>query len=274
MAEIISVASTKGGVGKTTTAINLSASLATLGYRTLLIDFDPQGSISRSFGYNKIDKRPGGFDILHDTLSIYKVIYPTVQKNLEFMPSIVRSSEILESVGSTNFETYLKTALAEIKEEYDFVLIDCPSALNSQNLPALIASDSVIVPIQCEYFAFQALGTALKFIRQIEREKNPSLRYRGFLITMVDYRNKLSSMIIDRLRLNLRGMVFNTVIHRNVKLAEAPLYGLPAILLDRTCKGATCYMELAQEILRQNLLDSENHISSLGSTQTIYENKE
>lgn len=274
MAEIISVASTKGGVGKTTTAINLSASLATLGYRTLLIDFDPQGSISRSFGYNKIDKRPGVFDILHDTLSICKVIYPTVQKNLEFMPSIVRSSEILESVGSTNFETYLKTALAEIKEEYDFVLIDCPSALNRQNLPALIASDSVIVPIQCEYFAFQALGTALKFIRQVEREKNPSLRYRGFLITMVDYRNKLSSMIIDRLRLNLRGMVFNTVIHRNVKLAEAPLYGLPAILLDRTCKGATCYMELAQEILRQNLLDSEIPISSLDCTQKIYENKE
>ncbi len=263
MGEVIAIASQKGGVGKTTTAVNLSASFAALGYKTLLIDVDPQGSVAASFGFGRYDTKAGVLDIFTKDTPISDAIHPTGAPNFDFIPSNVWSDEIEKRhlIGAAA-ESKLKNALQGIKESYDYIIIDCPPSMGNLTYNALIAADSLIVPIQCEYYALKALGRFLKMIRMIKRDHNPMLRYRGFLMTMGDLRNNLSRRVIEKVRYTLQGLVFNTVIPRNIRLAEVPYYGKPVVSFDRACKGATSYMELAEEILKQKQDDLPQAIAA------------
>jgi len=253
MGEVIAIASQKGGVGKTTTAVNLSASFASLGFQVLLIDMDPQGSVAASFGYGRYDIRAGVLDVFTEGLDITQAIHSTGQSNFDFIPMNLWSdeNEKRRAIGKAA-KIELKTAIEPLVEQYDFILIDCPPSLGNLTFNALIAAHSLIVPIQCEYYALKALGRFLKLTRVIKNENNPELRYRGFLLTMVDLRNNLTKIVIEKLRYTLQGLVFNTMIPRNVKLAEVPYHGQPVIDFDKNCKGAMSYLALAHEILEQD----------------------
>ncbi|MDQ7064869.1 MAG: ParA family protein [candidate division KSB1 bacterium] len=253
MAEIIAIASQKGGVGKTTTSVNLGASFATLGYKTLLVDVDPQGSVATSFGYGRYDIRAGVLEIFTKGTPAKDCIHPTEIELFHFIPSNVWSDEIdKRSLMGAAMETKLKEALDSVRDLYDFIIIDCPPSLGNLTYNALIAADSLIVPIQCEYYALKALGRFLKMTRTLKNELNPRLRYRGFLLTMVDMRNNLAKRVINKVRYTLQGLVFETMIPRNIRLAEVPYYGKPAILIDKNSKGAQSYLNLAREILAQD----------------------
>lgn len=252
MGEIIAVASQKGGVGKTTTAVNLGASFASLGYRTLLVDLDPQGSVATSFGYGPYDVEAGILEIFTEDHPIRKCIHATGMEHFDFIPSNTWADEAhRQALLSAADEFKLKLALQEIVDAYDFILIDCPPAMGDLTYNALVAAHSLIVPIQCEYYALKALGRFLKITRKIKNELNPELRYRGFLLTMVDMRNNLSKKVINKVRFTLQGLVFETVIPRNIRLAEVPYYGKPAILIENSSKGASSYLQLAEELLGQ-----------------------
>ncbi|MFQ5648812.1 MAG: ParA family protein [bacterium] len=250
MGEVIAIASQKGGVGKTTTAVNLGASLATLGYHVLLIDIDPQGSVASSFGFTQYDIKAGILDVFLSDEPITNAIHPTGQQNFDLIPTNLWSddNERRQLVGVAS-KVRLKDKLTSIKQSYDFLLIDCPPSLGNLTFNALIAADSLIIPIQCEYYALKALGRFLKLTRIIKKENNPRLRYRGFLLTMVDPRNRLTKIVVEKVRYTLKGLVFETMIPRNIRLAEVPYYGQPVITFDKKCKGAAGYMNLAREIL-------------------------
>ena len=252
MNEIIAIISQKGGVGKTTTAVNLSASLASKGHKVLLVDLDPQGHVATSFGYGKYDIKAGIYDLLVDSQNTTKAIHTTMMDNFDFIPSNIWSEddEKLEELRNGNI-FFLKEPLHSLKEKYDFILIDCPPSLGKLSFNALVASDSIIVPIQCEFYALKALGKLLKLTRMVKNKYNPSLKYSGFLLTMVDLRNNLSRKVMDKIKYTLKGLVFETVIPRNIRLAEVPYYGMPVILYDKNCKGANSYIELADELLSQ-----------------------
>lgn len=260
MSEVIAIASQKGGVGKTTTAVNLSASLAQMGYKTLLLDLDPQGHVASSLGFGKFDINAGISDIIINNIPIEQTIhhYSSIS-TLDFIPINVWSENgKFEKLIGASAESILKNVIKGIKDTYRFILIDCPPAFNNLTFNALIAADSLIVPIQCEYYALKALGRFLKMIKLIQQEQNEKLSYRGFLLTMVDQRNKLTKRIIEKVRYTLRGLVFDTIIPRNIRLAEVPYYGKPALQFDKTCRGTTSYFELAKEILNQD--NTENKI--------------
>jgi chromosome partitioning protein len=253
MGEVIAIASQKGGVGKTTTAVNLSASLVTLGHKVLLIDVDPQGSIATTFGYGRYDIKAGVLDIFTKEMPIEDAIHPTGMENFDFVPTNLWSdeSEKRKLVGLAAI-IKLQDTLLPIQNQYDFIVIDCPPSLGNLTFNALIAADSLIIPIQCEYYALKALGRFLKLTRILKNENKPDLRYRGFLLTMVDERNRLTRIVIEKVRYTLQGLVFNTMIPRNVRLAEVPYYGKPVIKIDKNCKGAQSYLELAREVLAQD----------------------
>ena len=250
MGEVVSIASQKGGVGKTTTAVNLGAALAQLGYKTLLIDMDPQGGVAASFGMSRYDIKGGILQIFTENTPVEQTIHATEMENLYIIPCNVWSDEDEKRrlIGSSS-ESKLKNALQFVKNEYEFILIDCPPALGNLTYNALIASDSIIVPIQCEYYALKALGRFLKLTRTVKEEHNPSLAYRGFLLTMYDARNNLTKRVVEKVKYTLKGMVFETVIPRNVRLAEVPYYGRPTMLFDLRCKGTQSYIQLAEELL-------------------------
>ncbi len=250
MGEVIAIASQKGGVGKTTTAINLGASFASLGHRVLLVDLDPQGSVASSFGFTRYDINAGILDVFLSDMPIKEAIHRTGLYNLDFIPTNLWSdeNERRRLVGSAS-KIKLKDRLAEIRDGYDFVLIDCPPSLGNLTFNALNAADSIIIPIQCEYYALKALGRFLKLTRIIKNDSNPNLSYRGFLLTMVDLRNRLTKIVIEKVRYTLKGLVFETMIPRNIRLAEVPYYGQPALSIDKSSKGATSYLQLAHEIL-------------------------
>ena len=252
MGEVIAVASQKGGVGKTTTVVNLGASLVFLGKRVLVIDVDPQGSIATTFGLGRYDTKAGILDVFTRDVPLKDAIHPTGVENFDFVPTNLWSdeSEKRKLIGLAN-KVKLREAIAPIKDEYDFFFIDCPPSLGNLTFNALVAADSLIVPIQCEYYALKSLGRFLKLTRIIKNENNPNLRYRGFLLTMVDTRNKLTRIVIEKIRYTLQGLVFETMIPRNVRLAEVPYFGKPVISFDKSCKGATSYLSLAQELLSQ-----------------------
>lgn len=255
MGEVVSIASQKGGVGKTTTAVNLGAAFAHLGQKTLLIDLDPQGGIAASFGMSRYDIKGGVLQVFTDNMPIEQTIHATEVEKLDLIPCNVWSDEDEKRklIGSSA-ESKLKAALRPIREEYDYILIDCPPALGNLTYNGLIASDSIIVPIQCEYYALKALGRFLKLTRTIKEDYNPSLKYRGFLLTMYDSRNNLTKRVVEKVKYTLKGMVFDTVIPRNVRLAEVPYYGRPALLFDKKCKGTQSYIQLAEEINSSNVI--------------------
>ena len=257
MAKIISIANQKGGVGKTTTAINLSSLLAAAEKRTLLIDIDPQANSSS--GLSVTNQQISVYDVLADRVRINDAIISTFMPFLDLLPSNINlvGAEI-ELVDVEGREAKLKNALKEIGNNYDFILIDCPPSLGLLTLNALTASDSVLIPVQCEYFALEGLGQLLNTINIVKKHFNPELAIEGVLLTMFDSRLRLSHQVAEEVRKYFGDKVYNTVIHRNVRISEAPSYGKPIILYDAISSGAKNYMSLAAELLERNSITVNN----------------
>ena len=253
MGKIISLANQKGGVGKTTTAINLAASLAVLEQKVLIIDADPQANSTSGLGFDVRNVQSSIYECIVDEVNAQKVVLKTAIDNLDIIPSHIDlvGAEI-EMLNRPNREKVLKSALSQIKDDYDFIFIDCSPSLGLITVNALTASDSVIIPVQCEYFALEGLGKLLNTIKIIQNRLNTDLEIEGFLLTMFDGRLNLSNQVYEEVKHHFQEMVFDTVIQRNVKLSEAPSYGKPAILYDASSKGAISYMNLAREILQRN----------------------
>jgi len=256
LAKIISIANQKGGVGKTTTSINVSSLLAAGEKRTLLIDIDPQANSSSGIGIS--NHNPSVYEVLIGTKKINEVIISTYMPFMDILPSNINlvGAEI-EMVDFPNRETLLKNTLVEAEQNYDFIIIDCPPSLGLLTLNALTASHSVLIPVQCEYFALEGLGQLLNTINIVKQHFNTSLSIEGVLLTMFDSRLRLSQQVADEVRKYFGDKVFKTVIHRNVRISEAPSYGKPIILYDAVSTGSKNYMSLASELLERNEIKSK-----------------
>lgn len=252
MGRVISLANQKGGVGKTTTTINLAASLAALEKKVLIVDADPQGNSSSGLGIDVQKSEFTIYDCLVDGVDSSRAILKCEIENLDIIPSNIDlvGAEI-EMLNMDSRESVLKKLLLPIKEGYDYILIDCSPSLGLLTVNALTASDSVIVPVQCEYFALEGLGKLLNTIKIIQNNLNRELEIEGFLLTMYDARLRLSNQVVDEVRKHFRQMVFETIIQRNIKLSEAPSYGQPALLYDAESRGAVNYLSLARELINK-----------------------
>ena len=253
MSKVIALANQKGGVGKTTTAINLAASLAVLEKKVLIIDFDPQANATSGIGLDLKNIKYSIYDCFIGEILPKEVIIKTKTPGLDIIPSHIDlvGAEI-EMLGEESREYFLDTVVKKVKDEYDYVLIDCSPSLGLLTLNALAASDSVIIPVQCEYFALEGLGKLLNTIQMIQKNINTELEIEGFLLTMYDSRVRLSNHVAAEVRKHFESMVFDTIIQRNIKLSEAPSYGLPAINYDANSKGTINYLNLARELLERN----------------------
>ncbi|GGK32980.1 chromosome partitioning protein ParA [Yeosuana aromativorans] len=253
MGKIIAIANQKGGVGKTTTSINLAASLGVLEKKVLLIDADPQANATSGLGINVETVELGTYQLLEHSNTAREAIIPTDTPNLDVIPSHIDLVAIeIELVDKDNREYMLKNALADIKDDYDYILIDCAPSLGLLTLNALTAADAVIIPIQCEYFALEGLGKLLNTIKSVQKIHNPALDIEGLLLTMYDSRLRLSNQVVEEVQKHFNNMVFQTIIQRNVRLSEAPSYGENIIKYDASSKGATNYLSLAKEIINKN----------------------
>jgi chromosome partitioning protein len=255
MGKIIALANQKGGVGKTTTAINLAASLAVLEYKVLVVDADPQANATSGLGIEVQNTNPTIYDCIVDGADPQTAIIKGNIDNLWILPSHIDlvGAEI-EIVNATDREFILKKILSKMKDDYDIILIDCSPSLGLITVNALTASDSVIIPVQCEYFALEGLGKLLNTIRIVQGRLHPDLEIEGFLLTMYDARLRLSNQVLEEVQKYFGEMVFDTLITRNIKLSEAPSYGQSVITYDATSKGALNYLNLAQELIKKNKL--------------------
>ena len=255
MGKIIAIANQKGGVGKTTTAVNLSAALAVMEYKVLLVDADPQANASSGLGINPEDLEKSAYECFMGQAPVQECIVTCDTPNLSILPTRIDlvGAEV-ELVNEKNREYFISKALNPVCEEYDFIIIDCSPSLGLITVNALTASDSVIIPIQSEYFALEGLGKLLNTIRIVQTRLNPKLNIEGLLITMYDSRLRLARQVVEDVRAHFKNLVFDTLIYRNTKLAEAPSYGRSVIAYDATCQGTINYLNLANEILRRNKL--------------------
>ena len=253
MAKVIALANQKGGVGKTTTAINLAASLAVLEQRILLIDADPQANATSGMGFDIRTIKTSIYECLIDELDPNGIILNTEVEKLDLIPSHIDlvGAEI-EMTNLPKREKILKTVISKIEDNYDFILIDCSPSLGLITLNALTASDSVLIPVQCEYFALEGLGKLLNTIKIVQNRLNPDLEIEGFLLTMYDSRLRLSNQVVEEVKKHFQQMVFETIIQRNIKLSEAPSFGKPVLMYDINSTGAVSYLNLARELLQNN----------------------
>lgn len=252
MGRIIAIANQKGGVGKTTTAINLSASLASLGKKVLAIDIDPQGNMSSGLGVDKNEVEKTVYDLIIGNIGIEECIYEEVIENLDVLPSnIDLSAAEIELIGVDNKEYILRDEVNKVKEKYDFIIIDCPPALSMLTINAMTTSDSVLVPIQCEYYALEGLSQLIHTIELVQERLNPELEIEGVVFTMYDARTNLSLQVVENVKDNLNQNIYKTIIPRNVRLAEAPSYGMPINLYDPKSKGTESYLLLAEEVINK-----------------------
>lgn len=253
MGRIIAVANQKGGVGKTTTAVNLAASLAAADYSVLLIDIDPQANATNGLGINSKEVETTIYEVLINNSDIISAILPTELPNLHIIPSHINlvGAEI-EMVNQKDREKFLSKAATKIKDNYQYIIIDCPPSLGLLTLNALTAADSVLIPVQCEYYALEGLGQLLNTISIVRYRLNPKLDIEGVLLTMFDSRLRLSNQVVEEVRKHFESKAFKTVINRNVRLSESPSYGKPVLLYDALSVGAKNYLELAQEIIKSN----------------------
>ena len=253
MGKIIAIANQKGGVGKTTTSINLAASLGVLEKKVLLIDADPQANATSGLGINVDSVELGTYQLLEHSNSAKEAIIRTDTPNLDIIPSHIDLVAIeIELVDKDEREYMLKKALTDIKDDYDYIIIDCAPSLGLLTLNALTAADAVIIPIQCEYFALEGLGKLLNTIKSVQKIHNPELDIEGLLLTMYDSRLRLSNQVVEEVQKHFNDMVFQTIIQRNVRLSEAPSYGESIINYDASSKGANNYLSLAKEVINKN----------------------
>ena len=254
MGKVIAIANQKGGVGKTTTAINLAASLAALEKKVLIIDADPQANTTSGLNFSpENDEKRTLYEVMIGDLDIHDALIQTEISNLHMVPSHINMVAVeIEMLDSEDRESILKKAIAPVKDEYDYIIIDCSPSLGLITVNSLTAADSVMIPVQPEFFALEGLGKLLQTIRLVQNGVNPDLTIEGFVVTMFDGRTKVHTQALNQLREHLKDMVFNTIIQRNIRLSEAPSHGKPIILYDVMSNGTSNYLNLAKEVLEKN----------------------
>ena len=257
MGKVIGIANQKGGVGKTTTTINLAASLAALEFKTLIIDADPQANSTSGLGLNPKEIEYSIYDCMLENVDPKKHIQTTDVDFLDILPSNIDlvGAEV-ELVDLENRENRMKETVTQIKDNYDFIIIDCSPSLGLTTINALVSSDSIIIPVQCEYYALEGLGKLLSTIKIIQQRLNPELEIEGILLTMYDIRQNLSNQVVNEVKQHFKQLTFETIIPRNVRLSESPSFGIPTIAHDASSKGAVSYLNLANEILEKNGLQT------------------
>ena len=277
MSKIISVANQKGGVGKTTTAINLAACLALSGQKVLIIDIDPQGNASSGLGVNLRENQKGIYELLAGDASLDQVIYSTEIDTLKIIPSNVDlAGAEIELVGRDHREKILSMALNGVNAEYEFIVIDCPPSLGLLTLNALTVSQSVLIPMQCEYYALQGLSHLLKTLQRIKKSINPNLKVEGILLTMYDNRTLLTSQVEKQVKKYFSEFLMKTIIPRNIRLSEAPSHGKPIILYANRSKGSDSYVELAQEVIQRTkgeMVSPKTELQEITYEEWIKENQ-
>lgn len=253
MGKVIAIASQKGGVGKTTTAVNLTAALGEVGKKVLIVDIDPQGNATSGFGINKRTAGKSAYDLLVSQTKAEEIIIHTKFKNVDIIPSnISLAGAEIELVESAGRELKLKQGIVSVRYNYDFILIDCPPSLGIITLNALVAADTFLVPAQCEYYALEGLSQLMATVRTVKRLYNPSIEIEGVLLTMYDGRLNLTLQVVDEIKKFFPRKVYKTAIPRNIRLSEAPSFGQPIMYYDRASKGSEAYKRLAAEIIEQN----------------------